>query len=234
MVRTKWNLIGISLFLLVMLIGFSLYSNQHYMMLSFLVMFASFIPFLFRFSKHKTTSRELVMLAILIAIAAVSRIPFAALPSVQPTTFVIIVAGIVLGPQGGFVVGTLAAIVSNLFLGHGPWTPWQMYAWGMIGLIAGVLQNTWMMKNMLSRCIYGFVVGILFGWIMNLWFIIGVIQEINWQAIFVYYSASFYFDLAHGLSNIFFILLFSTTWIKILERFKRKYGLFESMYINKP
>src|SRR5699024_8641897 len=122
----------------------------------------------------------------------------------------------------------LAAIVSNLFLGQGPWTPWQMYSWGMIGLVAGLIRNRWLMKNMLGRCIYGFVVGFLFGWIMNFWMLIAIIQEVSWDAILLYYGPSFWFDLAHALSNVFFLLIFSASWINILQRFKRKYGLFDT------
>ncbi|MBB6453201.1 energy-coupling factor transport system substrate-specific component [Salirhabdus euzebyi] len=226
MARTKPFLIGIVLLISVLLIGFPLWNTKHYMALSLVIMIGSFLPFMISFARKKVMSRELVVVAILAAIAAVSRIPFASIPSVQPTTFVIITAAIVLGPQSGFVVGTLAAIVSNIFLGHGPWTPWQMYAWGMIGLTAGLLGKTWLMQNKLGRCIYGFVVGIAFGWIMNLWFVVGVIQEFNWPAILLYYSSSFYFDLAHGISNVFFLWLFSAGWIKIMQRFKVKYGLF--------
>ncbi|AIF44282.1 ECF transporter S component [Virgibacillus sp. SK37] len=227
MERPKKLLIVISIFLFVLLVATTLLSNEHYLILSLVIMFVTFMPFMIRFSKKKLTSRELVLLAILGSIAAISRVPFASLPSVQPTTFVIIVAAIALGPQSGFVIGGLAAIVSNLFLGQGPWTPWQMYSWGMIGLVAGLLQHTWIMRTGLGRIIYGFIVGFLFGWIMNLWFIIGVIQETTWQSFLLYYSASFYFDLAHALSNVFFLLLFGPAWIKIIERFKRKYGLFE-------
>ncbi|MEC5423079.1 ECF transporter S component [Virgibacillus sp. C22-A2] len=227
MENTKGLLIVLSIILFVVLVGFTLFNTQHYILLSLLIMSASFMPFMIRFTHQKLTSRELVMLAVLGAIAAVSRVPFASLPSIQPTTFVIIVAAIALGPQSGFVIGVLAAIVSNLFLGQGPWTPWQMYSWGMIGLIAGLLQKRWVMTNMIGRCMYGLIVGFLFGWVMNLWFILGVIQEVNWIAILLYYSASFGFDLAHALSNVFFLLLFSASWIKILERFKRKYGLFK-------
>lgn len=226
MAFSKNYLIGLSTLLLIILVAFPLLSTQHYLVFSLLIMAVSFLPFMIRFSKQNLTSRELVMLAILGAIAAVSRVPFASIPSVQPTTFVIIVTGITLGPQSGFVVGTLAAIVSNLFLGQGPWTPWQMYAWGMIGLSAGLLSNRWMMKNMIGRCIFGFITGFIFGWVMNLWFVIGVMQEFNWAEIITYYSASFTFDLAHALSNVFFLLIFSASWIKILQRFQRKYGLF--------
>lgn len=229
MVYSHKYLITLSILLLAILISFPLISAEHYLIFSLLIMVGSFLPFMIRFAKQKLTSRELVMLALLGAIAAISRVPFASLPSVQPTTFVIIVTAIVLGPQSGFVVGALAAIVSNLFLGQGPWTPWQMYSWGMIGLVAGLLRNRWLMKSMLGRCLYGFSMGFIFGWVMNFWMLIAVIQEVSWETIVIYYSASFWFDAAHALSNVFFLAVFSTSWIRILHRFKRKYGLFEQV-----
>ncbi|WP_425287838.1 ECF transporter S component [Oceanobacillus limi] len=229
MTKPYWVLTSLAIIILVVLLAFPLINLEYYLILSILIMIASFLPFMIRFSSQQITSRELVMLAILGAIAAVSRVPFASLPSVQPTSFVIIVSAIVLGPQSGFVIGVTAAIVSNIFLGQGPWTPWQMYAWGMIGLFAGLLRNTWLMKNKIGKSMFGFIVGFLFGWFMNLWFIIGVIQEVNWQSILLYNSTSFYFDLAHALSNVFFLVLFSASWIKILRRFKCKYGLFEQV-----
>ncbi|MDQ1004943.1 energy-coupling factor transport system substrate-specific component [Neobacillus niacini] len=227
MARSKPILIGIAIVIFVLLVGFPLFNTQHFLALSLLIMAASFFPFMISFSQKKVLSRELVVVAILAAIAAVSRVPFASIPSVQPTTFVIIISAIVLGPQSGFVIGALAAIVSNLFLGHGPWTPWQMYAWGMIGLTAGFLSKTWIMQSKIGRCIYGFIVGIAFGWIMNLWFVVGVMQDLNWPAILLYYSSSFYFDLAHAVCNVFFLWVFSSSWMKIIERFKVKYGLFQ-------
>lgn len=183
------------------------------------------IPFFARFELRKITSREIVILAILAAIAAVSRVPFAPLPSVQPTSFVIIIAGLVFGAESGFIVGAVAAIVSNIFLGQGPWTPWQMYAWGMIGMTAGLFRNRWWMKQMWGKLLFGFVWGYLFGWFMNLWIIVGSIENFTWEFFISIYVASIYFDLAHGLSNVFFLLIFSASWIRILNRFKRKYGL---------
>lgn len=183
------------------------------------------IPFFARFEVRKISSREIVILAILAAIAAVSRVPFAPLPSVQPTSFVIIITGLVFGAESGFIVGAVAAIVSNIFLGQGPWTPWQMYAWGMIGMAAGLFRNTWWMKQMWGKLLFGFVWGYLFGWFMNLWIIVSAIENFTWEFFISIYVASIYFDLAHALSNVFFLLVFSSSWIRILQRFKRKYGL---------
>lgn len=225
MARSRYLLISFAVAISVILIAVPLLAAKHYLLFSILFMLGTFLPFMIRFERRKVLGRELVILAILAAIAAVSRVPFASIPSVQPTTFVIILTGFVFGAESGFVVGALAALVSNLFLGQGPWTPWQMYAWGMIGLCSGLLSRTWIKTTKLGRLIFGFITGILFGWIMNLWYFVSLGEQINLVEVLAYYSASFYFDLAHAISNVFFLLLFATSWIKILERFKKKYGL---------
>jgi energy-coupling factor transport system substrate-specific component len=220
-------LIAIIIVISVILIAATFIAEKHYLIISFLFMIFTFLPFIIRFERRKVAGRELVMLAVLAAIAAVSRVPFASIPSVQPTTFVIIVTGIAFGAESGFVVGALAALVSNLFLGQGPWTPWQMYAWGLIGLSAGLLRHTWMMKHSYGRIMFGFMTGILFGWVMNLWYFVSLGEQVELATIMTYYGASLYFDLAHALSNVFFLLIFASGWLKILQRFRKKYGLLE-------
>lgn len=96
-----------------------------------------------------------------------------------------------------------------------------MFSWGMIGFIAGLLRNTFLMKKLWGRLLYGLFVGFLFGWIMNFWGLLGFIREATWETVISYYIASFYFDLSHAISNVVFLLLFSTSWITILTRFKR-------------
>lgn len=203
------------------------FDDKQYLLISFLIMAATAVPFFVRFEFRHVSGRELVLLGMLAAIAAVGRVPFASLPSVQPTTFVIVVAALVFGAESGFIIGAAAAIVSNIFLGQGPWTPWQMYAWGMIGLVAGSLRETWWMQKVWGQCLFGFVVGWLFGWFMNLWFLLGFVGDLTKEAFISAYVASIYFDLAHALSNVFFLALFSRQWMKILRRFQRKYGLLQ-------
>ena len=204
-----------------------LFQSQSYLLLSLSIIGCIMIPFFTRFEIRQVTGREVVILAMLAAIAAIGRVPFASLPSVQPTSFVIIIAGLVFGAESGFIVGAVAAIVSNIFLGQGPWTPWQMFAWGMMGMTAGLLRNTWWMKKIWGLSLFGFVWGYLFGWFMNMWIIVSNLASFSWEYLFGIFISSIYFDLAHGLSNVFFIVVFALSWIKILERFKRKYGLLE-------
>lgn len=220
------TIIGLAIIFL-LLIFFPRFVIEQYLLISVLFLLGIIIPVIIKFSRKTLSTREMVMLAVLIAIAAVSRIPFAAIPSVQPTTFIVIASAIALGPQSGLIVGVSAALVSNMVLGQGPWTPWQMLSWGMVGFIAGLLANTFFMKKMTWRLIYGFIAGILFGWVMNLWIFLSGFGELNLQTFIVLNSTSFYFDLAHALSNVFFLLLFSTVWINIINRFKDKYGVFQ-------
>ena len=200
-----------------------LLQTKAYMLVSIIVLAIILIPFFLRFEKRAVNSKEIVLLAMLAAIAAVSRVPFAAIPSVQPTSFVIIMAGIAFGAEAGFLVGAVSAVVSNIFLGQGPWTPWQMFAWGMMGMTAGLLKDYVWMKSRISLSIFGFVWGYIFGWIMNIWFMIANVESWSIHYFITTYAASFYFDLAHGVTNTILILLFSVSWLKVLQRFKKKY-----------
>lgn len=164
---------------------------------------------------------EVVLISILSSIAGVTRVPFAAIPSFQPTTAIIIIVGIVYGRKIGFITGIIAAFVSNIFLGHGPWTPWQMIAWGLCGFFAEYIRG----KNKYIIYLYGFLSGILFGWFMNIWHIVGFVDVINIKTIFLTYVSSFYFDLIHGVGNVMFIAMLLPTLYKFLNRIKIKYNI---------
>ena len=212
------------------LLYLSLFWQDHYLLLSFALVSVSLLFLLFRFESRNVEARELVLLAVLAAIAAVGRVPFASIPSVQPTTFVIMMSGYVFGAESGFMIGTLAALASNMILGQGPWTPWQMASWGLVGFTAGYLRNTGIMNRKWGRILFGIVWGYLFGWIMNLWGFFSFTQStgtINFDVVLTYFAGSALFDTLHSISNVFFLVVFGDAWIKILTRFKRKYGFLE-------
>lgn len=197
------------------------------MLLSLVLLAAALLPLFIRLERRPLESRELVLLAVLSAIAAVSRVPFAALPSVKPVSAIVILSAYVFGAEAGFIIGAVAALVSNIYFGQGPWTPWQMFAWGMAGLTAGWLRSTWWMKKRGGLLLFGFIWGFLFGWIMNIWYIISLPDAFSWALVLSAYVSSFYFDLAHALSNVFFLAILAYGWTRVLERFRRKYGLLQ-------
>lgn len=174
------------------------------------------------FEQRRVTSREVAVVATLAAVAAAGRILFAPLPNVQPTTFMVIISGLIFGPRAGFMVGSTAALVSNFFLGQGPWTPWQMFAWGLAGSSAGVVAAAFPRVATLVMAGFSFLWGYFFGWLMNFWFWAAFISPLTWQSLVVTYAASFWFDTLHAVSNAILYLLLGPSFVKILRRFRRK------------
>ncbi|MGG5254337.1 ECF transporter S component [Neobacillus sp. SM06] len=219
------------LFLFSSLLGLSLVFEDYFFPISFAVVIVSLVFLFIRFEQRKVEAKELVLLAVLAAIAAVARIPFASIPSVQPTTFIIIMSGFVFGAESGLMIGTVAALASNMVLGQGPWTPWQMAAWGLVGLTAGLFRRTHFMNRKCGRVVFGVVWGFLFGWIMNLWGFFSFVQlgnPVTLQTVLGYFAGSALFDTFHALSNAFFLLVFGNSWLQILSRFRKKYGLLKN------
>ncbi len=197
-------------------------ARQGWGLLSAEILLAALALFYLGFERGGVSPREVALIAVLAAAAAVSRIPFAALPNVQPTTFMVIVSGFVFGPRAGFMVGSTAALVSNFFLGHGPWTPWQMFAWGMAGASAGSLKIICPGIGSGGMVVFCSIWGYLFGWIMNLWFWTAFVQPLNWQSFLAACAASFWLDTFHAAGNAAFCLFFGAGFAKILNRFRRK------------
>src|SRR5919107_6213868 len=110
---------------------------------SFLILGAVLLVGFVWYERTHPTTRVIALVATLAAMAALGRVAFAALPNVKPTTDIVLIAGYALGGAPGFMVGATAALASNLFFGQGPWTPWQMTAWGLVGLLGAALGVLW-------------------------------------------------------------------------------------------
>lgn len=221
--------ISITIFAFIILLIISVFwTDKYYLTFSFIMLIITMVPFFISFEKKDLKAEEMVLISMLAAIAAIGRVPFAAIPSAQPTSFVIIMSALSLGGEVGFMVGSTAAIVSNIFLGQGPWTPWQMFCWGMMGFTAGLLRNTKFMKSIIGQCIFGAIWGFLYGWIMNIWFVLYFdSRALTWKVFIAACILSFKFDLNHAICNVIFISLFSNRWMKILNRVKNKYGMLQ-------
>lgn len=211
----------------VLLIGMVIWNMRYTAFLSILVMVLAILPFFLKFEMRKPKARDMVPIAVMSVIAALGRAAFAAIPNFMPTSAIVLISGMQFGPQAGFLTGALSALASNMFLGQGPWTPWQMYAWGMIGFIGGILHSKGVFRHRIVLYIFGFVSGILFGWFMNLWMILGYVKPITAEAVILSYMMSVYMDVTHGVSNVLFLALLEKSWGKKLKRLKQKYGICE-------
>jgi energy-coupling factor transport system substrate-specific component len=197
------------------------------LLLGWTLVLLSLLPFLWRFERKERQARELVLIAVMAAVASVSRVPFATLlPGFTPVTFIVIVSGAAFGAEAGWMVGALSALVSNFFLGQGPWTPWQMFAWGMAGLTAGWLTHRHPpMRRRLPLAALGAAWGFAYGWILDLTLAIDLwVREHSWASVAGLYAASALFDAVHAAANVLFLSVFGPGWIALLKRYRLKYG----------
>ncbi len=206
--------------------GDNIIARQGWGMLALEIVIITIALLYWDFEQGRASSREVAVIAILGTIAAVARIPFAALPGVQPTTFIVIISGFVFGCRAGFMIGSTAALVSNFFLGQGPWLPWQMFAWGLAGVSAGVVNITFSHTGSKGLALFCFLWGYLFGWIMNFWSWLAFVHPLTWKTFVAYGVASFWFDTFHALANAVFYLCLGPSFMKILKRFRRKLEVF--------
>lgn len=116
-------------------------SNKLFMICSLGVVVCCMAPFFMVFEKRKPKAREIVLIAMMSAITVASHMFFHVTIPVQIGTAMVIIAGISMGPEAGFLVGALSRFVCNFYMGQGPWTPWQMFCWGLLGFLAGLAFN---------------------------------------------------------------------------------------------
>jgi energy-coupling factor transport system substrate-specific component len=180
------------------------------------------LAFFFEFQAAAVGSKEIALVAMLGTISAVLRIPFAALPSVQPSTYLIICSGYVFGPVAGFMVGAMTALISNFFLGQGPWTLYQMLAWGLLGVAAGCLRRFNLGRVWLI--VFGIAAGYVYGWIVNTWYWASFIYPLTLRTFLTYQLTSIWFDTFHAIGNAVFLGLFGMKTIDILERFRKRFN----------
>jgi len=166
------------------------------------------------------SAKELALIASLGAAAAAGRVLFAAIPGVQPVTVIAVVAGASLGARSGFAVGTVAAFVSNFFLGQGVWTPWQMLGWGACG-VAGALAAP-LLRRRLALAAFCFVLGMGFSAFMDVWNWLAFYDEHTWQTFAATHARGLPFDLAHAIGNVVIALAAGPELRRLLDRYGRR------------
>jgi len=183
------------------------------------------ISFLAEASSKINSTKEISLVSMLGTVSAVLRVPFAALPSVQPSSYIIICSGYSLGPFRGFMVGALTALVSNMFLGHGPWTIFQMLSWGLMGASSAYLRKLRLSGRRLrvSLIAFGFVWGYLFGLIMNVWSWTAFYGAANINDLVGLQAISFWMDSLHAITNAVFLGFFGLRTISIMERYRKRF-----------
>ena len=191
------------------------------------IMLVGFIGFFFHFEGGRPNVILLTMIASLCALGIVSRIAFFFLPQVKPVAAIVILAGIAFGGEVGFVTGAVSAFVSNFYFGQGAWTPFQMFALGMIGALAGILFHGRKSPVWQISC-YGFASTLLiYGGIVDINTVFFTSREWEWSVVLGIYATALPFDLIFAASTAIFLWLLKKPLLKRIERVQRKYSLID-------
>ena len=228
--RTKIaTLLILFLIPLTIFIGIYYLGDKKYYFISLLIILETMIPFGFAFENRKPKARELVIISALCAIGVAGRTVFFMLPQFKPVAAIVIISGVAFGGETGFLVGAITAFVSNFFFGQGPWTPWQMFSFGIIGFLAGIMfQKGILRKTKTDMCVFGFLATfVIYGGIMNPASVIMWQSNININMVLSSYVMGMPFDFIHAVSTVFFLFCAAEPMLEKLERIKIKYGLIE-------
>lgn len=225
--------IGITLFMLATIMaGILFLDDRKYYFISILLIVYAMVPFFVRFEHRKPQSREVVILAVMVAIAVAGRGAFFMVPQFKPVVAIVIISGVCLGKEAGFLIGAMTGFVSNFIFGQGPWTPWQMFCFGLIGFLAGMLFEKGLAqkppgKRRLTLCIFGgLATFFIYGGIIDLWTILGMTPEPELGNFILAYTVALPFNLIHAGATVFFLFFITNPMINKLERVKLKYGAF--------
>jgi energy-coupling factor transport system substrate-specific component len=213
------------LFLPVVLLLLAYFEVEQTALLSLAAVILSILPFFVSFERQGLKIRNLLPIVVMATLATAGRIIFAAAPNFKPVLAIIIITAITFGPESGFMTGALTALASNIFFGQGPWTPWQMYAFGLLGYIAGVLQERGAFKRPVFVYIYGVIAAIIYGIILDTWHVISFLRPVTWEGALIIYSQGFIFSVILAVSTVVFLLPIHLPWTRQLNRIREKFGL---------
>ena len=182
------------------------------------------VPFFLSFERKTQSGSRLILIAVLTALSVLGRMLFYAVPGFKPVTAMVIITAMYLGSEAGFLTGALSAVISNFYFGQGPWTPFQMFTWGLIGFLAGLLARQ-LKGSRIFLCVFGALAGVLFSLCMDVWTALwadGTFQLSRYLAALV---SSVSFTLVYAVSNVIFLLLLAKPIGKKLQRVLDKYGI---------
>ena len=214
---------------LTLFVGVHFLEGRKYYFISLLILLECMLPFFLIFEGRRPQARELVLIAVLVAMNVAGRAAFFMLPEFKPVVAMTILAGVAFGGETGFLVGAMTMLVSNMLFSQGPWTPWQMFAMGIVGWLAGVLYRKGVLRrSRLSLCVFGVLCStVIYGGIMNPAAALMWAGKLNWPTVLSYYITGIPVDLVRAAATAAFLLLGAEPMLEKLDRIKTKYGLAE-------
>lgn len=173
--------------------------------------------------KRKLPIATFLPVVVMVAIGSVGRIIFGFIPNVQPVTVIVVIMGLCYSPESGFLTGALSALVSNMVMGQGPWTPWQMLAWGLIGLLAGLCGKLKPFRTIYFAVPFAALSAFVFSVITDVWTVLTMAEGLNLAGALAIFGSGLLFNIPHAIFNAVLMALIFTPMNKRLTRISEKY-----------
>ena len=204
-------------------------SGKGYYITGVLIIAELSVPFFMMFEKRKPQARELVVLAVMIALAVIGRVAIP-IPHFKAAFAIIMLTGIAFGPEAGFIVGAITAFASNFFYGQGAYMPWQMMAYGAGGMLSGfVFGKNKIPKKPWIMAVFGMVATVLWiGPILDSSHVFIMMPEISFATITASLASGFPVNVSQGICTALMMFIFGKPLLEKLDRVKLKHGMMES------
>jgi len=200
--------------------GSVIFSEQKHIFVSLVVAFFSLVLFITGFERKVTGTRRMVLVAVMTAVSVLGRF----IPFFKPITALTVITAMYLGGEAGFLVGAFSALLSNFYFGQGPWTAFQMLAWGLIGYVAGLIAGS-LKRNRALLLTYGVLSGIAFSLIMDVWTVLWYSAGFDMELYLASITAAIPHTILYAVSNFIFLFFLAKPFGDKLERIKVKYGV---------
>lgn len=205
---------------LLAVMGTVVFREKKHLIVSMAIAVFALILFYTGFESKTTGTRRMVVIAVMTALCFIGRF----IPFLIPITALTIITAVYLGAESGFLVGSLAAVLSNFYFGQGPWTAFQMLAWGLIGLFAGILSEP-IRRSTAFRLAYGVISGIAYSMIMDVWTTLWVHNTFRLRFYIAMMISAIPHTASYVVSNVVFLALLFRPFGDKLGRIRTKYGI---------
>ncbi len=182
-------------------------------------------PFFVSFEKSRRRARDLMPVVVLTSLAVAGRLVFAPVPAIKPVIAIVVMGGLCFGREEGFITGALAMLVSNVFFGQGPWTPWQMFSMGLVGYLAGVTGSHGRLVRRWSVAAFGAAMALLYGFILDTWTIVGFVSNANATSVLATYVAGLANNVASAMGTVVFLVPIAHSWPRMFGRIRERYQM---------
>ncbi len=207
-------------------LGSVLFEGRRYAWVSLWAVILVLGAFLVSVEKGEKSTSKMILIGVMTALSVTGRILFAPLPGFKPVTALVMMSAMYLGPQAGFATGAFCALISNFYFSQGPWTPFQMMVWGLLGFVSGLIAQP-LKKSRILLLFVGAVFGVLYSLLMDVWTVLWADGYFNFTRYATYVVAAIPVTIEYAISNVVFLLLLRRPVGRILERIILKYGIGE-------